>query len=85
MNMDYGDILLRLAAAVHPTAAVGGTPRGAAVALIAELEGMDRGRRVAPLRPWLRRSDRRRAGPARRRRRLWISRYSVDDTRVHPV
>lgn len=41
--------LLRLAAAVHPTAAVGGTPRKAAVALIAELEGMDRGRYAGPV------------------------------------
>jgi menaquinone-specific isochorismate synthase len=41
--------LLRLAAAVHPTAAVGGTPRDAAVALIAELEGVDRGRYAGPV------------------------------------
>jgi menaquinone-specific isochorismate synthase len=41
--------LLRLAEAVHPTAAVGGTPRGSAVALIAELEGMDRGRYAGPV------------------------------------
>jgi menaquinone-specific isochorismate synthase len=41
--------LLRLAAAAHPTAAVGGTPREAAVALIAELEGMDRGRYAGPV------------------------------------
>lgn len=41
--------LLQLAAAVHPTAAVGGTPRKAAVALIAELEGMDRGRYAGPV------------------------------------
>jgi menaquinone-specific isochorismate synthase len=41
--------LLTLAAAVHPTAAVGGTPRKAAVALIAELEGMDRGRYAGPV------------------------------------
>ncbi len=41
--------LLELAAAVHPTAAVGGTPRAAAVALIAELEGMDRGRYAGPV------------------------------------
>ncbi|MGH3612586.1 MAG: isochorismate synthase [Pseudonocardia sp.] len=41
--------LLRLADAVHPTAAVGGTPRKAAVALIAELEGMDRGRYGGPV------------------------------------
>ncbi len=41
--------LLQLAAAVHPTAAVGGTPRAAAVSLIAELEGMDRGRYAGPV------------------------------------
>lgn len=41
--------LLTLAAAVHPTAAVGGTPRSAAVAMIAELEGMDRGRYAGPV------------------------------------
>lgn len=41
--------LLQLVAAAHPTAAVGGTPRDAAVALIAELEGMDRGRYAGPV------------------------------------
>ncbi len=41
--------LLRLAEAVHPTAAVGGTPRGAALSLIAELEAMDRGRYAGPV------------------------------------
>ncbi|HVV23278.1 MAG TPA: isochorismate synthase [Pseudonocardiaceae bacterium] len=41
--------LLTLTGAVHPTAAVGGTPRDAAVALIAELEGMDRGRYAGPV------------------------------------
>ncbi|MFC5230172.1 isochorismate synthase [Pseudonocardia zijingensis] len=41
--------LLQLAAAVHPTAAVGGTPRDAALDLIAELEGMDRGRYAGPV------------------------------------
>ena len=35
---------LRLAEALHPSAAVGGTPTMAAVALISEIEGMDRGR-----------------------------------------
>jgi menaquinone-specific isochorismate synthase len=40
---------LELAAALHPSAAVGGTPREAAVALIAELEGMARGRYAAPV------------------------------------
>lgn len=41
--------LLRLADVVHPTAAVGGTPRADAVRLIAELEGMDRGRYAGPV------------------------------------
>jgi menaquinone-specific isochorismate synthase len=41
--------LLTLAEAVHPTAAVGGTPRAEAVALITELEGMDRGRYAGPV------------------------------------
>lgn len=41
--------LLRLAAAVHPTAAVGGTPRAAALDVIAELETMDRGRYAGPV------------------------------------
>jgi menaquinone-specific isochorismate synthase len=41
--------LLTLTGASHPTAAVGGTPRAAAVSLIAELEGMDRGRYTGPV------------------------------------
>ena len=41
--------LLELAAAVHPTAAVGGTPRAVAVPMIAALEGMDRGRYAGPV------------------------------------
>jgi menaquinone-specific isochorismate synthase len=44
--------LLELVSAVHPTAAVGGTPTPEAVALIAELEGMDRGRYAGPV-GWL--------------------------------
>jgi len=44
--------LLRIAGAVHPTAAVGGTPRTEAVGLIAELEDMDRGRYAGPV-GWL--------------------------------
>ena len=40
---------LALAAALHPTAAVGGTPTGTAMELIRELEGMDRGRYAAPV------------------------------------
>ncbi|MGK2349229.1 isochorismate synthase [Actinomyces sp. W5033] len=40
---------LSLVGALHPTAAVGGTPTPAAVALIDELEGMDRGRYAGPV------------------------------------
>ena len=40
---------LALAAALHPSAAVGGTPTGAALQLIARLEGMDRGRYAGPV------------------------------------
>ncbi len=40
---------LTLAAALHPSAAVGGTPTDAAVALIAEIEGLDRGRYAGPV------------------------------------
>ncbi|GAA0236226.1 chorismate-binding protein [Saccharothrix mutabilis subsp. mutabilis] len=41
--------LLRLGEALHPTAAVGGTPRADAIAVIEELEGMDRGRYSGPV------------------------------------
>ena len=40
---------LGLAEALHPSAAVGGTPVGAAVATIRDLEGMDRGRYAGPV------------------------------------
>jgi menaquinone-specific isochorismate synthase len=40
---------LALAAALHPTAAVCGTPTEAAAALIAEIEGMNRGRYAGPV------------------------------------
>jgi len=40
---------LRLAAALHPSAAVGGTPTPAAVGVIEELESMDRGRYAGPV------------------------------------
>ena len=40
---------LRLAGALHPTAAVGGTPTAEAVRVIRELEGMDRGRYTGPV------------------------------------
>ena len=41
--------MLELAAALHPSAAVGGTPTKVAVELIAELEGMDRARYAGPV------------------------------------
>ncbi len=44
--------LLELVGAVHPTAAVCGTPTTDAAAMIAELEGMDRGRYAGPV-GWL--------------------------------
>jgi menaquinone-specific isochorismate synthase len=40
---------LHLAASLHPSAAVGGTPTPEAVALISEIEGMDRGRYAGPV------------------------------------
>jgi menaquinone-specific isochorismate synthase len=40
---------LALAAALHPTAAVGGTPTAVAVELIGELESMDRARYAGPV------------------------------------
>jgi menaquinone-specific isochorismate synthase len=40
---------LELAAALHPSAAVGGTPTSVATELIAELEGMERGRYAGPV------------------------------------
>jgi menaquinone-specific isochorismate synthase len=40
---------LGLAAALHPSAAVGGTPTTDAMALIAEIEGMERGRYAGPV------------------------------------
>ncbi|MGH3477721.1 MAG: isochorismate synthase [Nocardioidaceae bacterium] len=49
--IDAGDSAssLALAAALHPSAAVGGTPTGLAVQAIAELEGMPRGRYAGPV------------------------------------
>lgn len=44
-----GRSLLRLAAAVHPTAAVCGQPRAAAMAIIEQVEGLDRGRYAGPV------------------------------------
>lgn len=43
---------LGLAASLHPSAAVGGTPTREATGLIAEIEGMDRGRYAGPV-GWL--------------------------------
>jgi menaquinone-specific isochorismate synthase len=40
---------LQLAASLHPSAAVGGTPTTKAVALISAIEGMDRGRYAGPV------------------------------------
>ncbi|MDQ3274357.1 MAG: isochorismate synthase [Actinomycetota bacterium] len=40
---------LGLAAALHPSAAVGGTPTAEALGLIYEIEGMDRGRYAGPV------------------------------------
>src|SRR5699024_824614 len=40
---------LDLLSALHPSAAVGGTPTETAVRLIEELEGMDRGRYAGPV------------------------------------
>jgi menaquinone-specific isochorismate synthase len=44
-----GESALELAAALHPSAAVGGTPTAVARALITDIEGMDRGRYAAPV------------------------------------
>lgn len=44
-----GASVLELAAALHPSAAVGGTPTKLAVEMIAEIEGMDRGRYAGPV------------------------------------
>ncbi len=45
-----GDVSsLGLAAALHPTAAVGGTPTAAAIDVIRQIEGMDRGRYAGPV------------------------------------
>ena len=47
--LDDGTTSLGLAAALHPSAAVGGTPTRVAVDLIGELERMDRGRYAGPV------------------------------------
>jgi menaquinone-specific isochorismate synthase len=47
---DAGQVTsLQLAEALHPSAAVGGTPTPVAGALITEVEGMDRGRYAGPV------------------------------------
>ncbi len=47
---DAGEVTsLQLVEALHPSAAVGGTPTPVAMALIDEIEGMDRGRYAGPV------------------------------------
>ncbi len=46
---DSGASVLDIAAALHPSAAVGGTPTKLAVEMIAEIEGMDRARYAGPV------------------------------------
>ena len=48
-ELSDGSNALDLVAALHPTAAVGGTPTDRAVATIAELEPFDRGRYAGPV------------------------------------
>ena len=48
-RLTTGDSALTLAAALHPTAAVCGTPTAAALAVIRDSEGMDRGRYAGPV------------------------------------
>ena len=48
-SADESATSLDLAAALHPSAAVGGTPTKVAKELIAEIEGMDRGRYAGPV------------------------------------
>ena len=49
MELGDGASSLDLVAALHPTAAVAGSPRDAALAIIAELEPFDRGRYAGPV------------------------------------
>lgn len=49
LDVDRPVSLLTLLGAVHPTAAVGGTPTPDATALITEIEGLDRGRYAGPV------------------------------------
>jgi menaquinone-specific isochorismate synthase len=48
-RLNNGETALELAAALHPTAAVCGTPTGAARSMIRELEQVDRGRYAGPV------------------------------------
>jgi menaquinone-specific isochorismate synthase len=48
-HLDEPASVLEVVAELHPTAAVGGTPRRRALEVIRELEGMDRGRYAAPV------------------------------------
>jgi menaquinone-specific isochorismate synthase len=49
LDADDRSSSLTLAEALHPSAAVGGTPTAEATALITEIEGMDRGRYAGPV------------------------------------
>ena len=48
-SLNDGSDVLDLVAAVHPTAAVGGTPTDVALGVLGELEAMDRGRYAGPI------------------------------------
>ncbi|GAA4596786.1 chorismate-binding protein [Planotetraspora phitsanulokensis] len=48
-RLSDGASVLDVVAAMHPTAAVGGTPTEMALSVIRELEGMDRGRYAGPV------------------------------------
>ncbi|ETK37558.1 isochorismate synthase [Microbispora sp. ATCC PTA-5024] len=48
-RLSDGASVLDVVAAMHPTAAVGGTPTGTALSVIRELEGMDRGGYAGPV------------------------------------
>jgi menaquinone-specific isochorismate synthase len=48
-RLSDGASVLDVVAAMHPTAAVGGTPTAKALSVISELEGMDRGRYAGPV------------------------------------
>jgi menaquinone-specific isochorismate synthase len=48
-TLTVGASALKLAGVLHPTAAVCGTPRSAAMSVISELESMDRGRYAGPV------------------------------------